>query len=158
MLFRSADDRISAVLPDGREIPLISGAESPDLVLPADFLADDDARAVIRLKVVDNTGKIGNYEIVITREARKFGNARLESLVPTYTDGEEIGNFIFNLELKNHKIIVKRGTKEINLKAVAENPADNVVVNYNGTDIAGNSNNKIVKVPVSEDDTKNFVF
>ena len=84
---------------------------------------------------------------MITREARKFGNARLESLVPTYTDGEEIGNFIFNPESKNHKIIVKRGTKEINLKAIAENPTDNVVVNYNGTNIAGNSNNKIVKVP-----------
>ena len=50
---KNADDRISAVLPDGREIPLISGAESPDLVLPADFLADDNARAVIHLKVVE---------------------------------------------------------------------------------------------------------
>ena len=76
---KSAEDKITAWV-DDEIYNLTSGEDSPEIMLPTEFLASDDATTTVYVKVESRDGNSGIYEIVLTRSERKKGNARLESM------------------------------------------------------------------------------
>ena len=125
---KSADDKITAWIgsTDGTEVygetySLTSGEDSPEIMLPTEFLASDDATTTVYVKVESRDGNSGIYEIVLTRSERKKGNARLESM-SIEAAGKAVAGYAFDSETSDYEITLGVQIAEVAMKAVAKSP------------------------------------
>ena len=122
-----ANDKLAVTTSDGKVTTVTSGTAT-EITLPSSFLDSEHSTETVTVTVENKDGKIGKYELKITRDDRANGDARLASLT---TDKFDLSK-VFNPEIFSYVVNISPYDEDITVTAEAKNPTDSIVFTHKG--------------------------
>ena len=122
--------------------------------MPSSFLDSEHSTETVTVTVENKDGKIGKYELKITRDDRANGDARLASLT---TDKFDLSK-VFNPEIFSYVVNISPYDEDITVTAEAKNPTDSIVFTHKGKNSAESIGSASEKFELDTGEAVDYVF
>ena len=122
--------------------------------MPSSFLDSEHSTETVTVTVENKDGKIGKYELKITRDDRANGDARLASLT---TDKFDLSK-VFNPEIFSYVVNISPYDEDITVTAEAKNPTDSIVFTHKGKNSAESIGSASEKFELDAGEAVDYVF
>ena len=148
-----ANDKLAVTTSDGKVTTVTSGTAT-EITLPSSFLDSEHSTETVTVTVENKDGKIGKYELKITRDDRANGDARLASLT---TDKFDLSK-VFNPEIFSYVVNISPYDEDITVTAEAKNPTDSIVFTHKGKNSAESIGSASEKFELDAGEAVDYVF
>ena len=148
-----ANDKLAVTTSDGKVTTVTSGTAT-EITLPSSFLDSEHSTETVTVTVENKDGKIGTYELKITRDDRANGDARLASLT---TDKFDLSK-VFNPEIFSYVVNISPYDEDITVTAEAKNPTDSIVFTHKGKNSAESIGSASEKFELDTGEAVDYVF